>query len=365
MVEQPYESEDILQALLAEHPDLLAGDQTDGEPHRWLLLAREAPVGDAQHDARWSVDHLFVDQDAVPTIVEVKRSSDTRIRREVIGQMLEYAANAVAYWRLEDLRARCEAAAAAEGNDPDDLLVGLIGRDRDPEEFWEQVRTNLAASRLRLVFVADEIPPELRRLVEFLNEQMQTAEVLAVEVKQYVDVAGQHQTLVPRLVGQTERARQAKGRAGGRSPRRQWDEVTVLESIAERHGADAARITRQVLDWCRAHELELRFGTGQKEGSVAPVLKGGVGCPPFRLYARVVEIQFELLATCAPFEQVEQRKALLARLNALPTVQIPDDRLDKRPSFPISVLFDTDAMSRFLGTMDWVFSELRAHVAAS
>ena len=28
-----------------------------------------------------------------PTLVEVKRSSDTRIRREVVGQMLDYAAN--------------------------------------------------------------------------------------------------------------------------------------------------------------------------------------------------------------------------------------------------------------------------------
>ena len=31
----------------------------------------------------------------MPTLVEVKRSSDTRIRREVVGQMLHYAANAV------------------------------------------------------------------------------------------------------------------------------------------------------------------------------------------------------------------------------------------------------------------------------
>jgi hypothetical protein len=40
----------------------------------------------------------FVDQDAVPTFVEVKRSSDTRLRREVVGQMLDYAANASAHW---------------------------------------------------------------------------------------------------------------------------------------------------------------------------------------------------------------------------------------------------------------------------
>jgi hypothetical protein len=84
--------------------------------------------------------------------------------------MLEYAANAVAYWRLDDLRARFEAVRQARNEDPTQLLHEVFGPDRDPDEFWEQLRTNLSASRLRLVFVADEIPPELRRIVEFLNE---------------------------------------------------------------------------------------------------------------------------------------------------------------------------------------------------
>ena len=99
--EQAYDSEDLLQRLLATHPSLLAGDQIDRtSPRRWLLIAREASVpGEQGGGGRWSVDHLFLDQDAVPTLVEVKRSSDTRIRREVVGQMLDYAANAVVYWR--------------------------------------------------------------------------------------------------------------------------------------------------------------------------------------------------------------------------------------------------------------------------
>jgi hypothetical protein len=55
---------------------------------------------------RFSLDHLFLDQDGIPTLVEVKRSSDTRIRREVIGQMLDYAANDVVYWPIEMIRSR-------------------------------------------------------------------------------------------------------------------------------------------------------------------------------------------------------------------------------------------------------------------
>ena len=62
---------------------------------RWAYPARRKS-GD-----RWSADHLFLDQDGIPTLVEVKRRKDTRIRREVVGQMLEYAANAVVYWSLD------------------------------------------------------------------------------------------------------------------------------------------------------------------------------------------------------------------------------------------------------------------------
>jgi hypothetical protein len=125
---QPYDSEDVLQQLLAKHPSLLAGDQMgDASPRRWLLVAREASLpSDEDGGGRWSVDHLFLDQDAVPTLVEVKRSSDTRIRREVVGQMLDYAANAVVYWPVERLRATFEAIRAQNGQDPSHGVEGSI-----------------------------------------------------------------------------------------------------------------------------------------------------------------------------------------------------------------------------------------------
>jgi hypothetical protein len=100
MGEKQYDSEALLQGLLAEYPKLLAGGQIDSaSPRRWLLIKREMGIPAEEEAAeRWSVDHLFLDQDAIPTLVEVKRSSDTRIRRAVVGQMLDYAANAVVYW---------------------------------------------------------------------------------------------------------------------------------------------------------------------------------------------------------------------------------------------------------------------------
>ena len=37
MVEQPYQAEEVLQQLLADYPNLLAGDQDSDEPKRWML----------------------------------------------------------------------------------------------------------------------------------------------------------------------------------------------------------------------------------------------------------------------------------------------------------------------------------------
>ena len=144
-----------------------------GEPRRWLLVRREMPVpGEESGSSRWSLDHLFLDQEGVPTLIEVKRSSDTRLRREVVGQMLDYAANAVVYWPLERVQAEFDQTCTQRSEDPVEILTEFLRGELEPERFWDDVRTNLQAGRIRMVFVADVIPTELRRVVEFLNLQL-------------------------------------------------------------------------------------------------------------------------------------------------------------------------------------------------
>jgi len=231
MDEAAYDSEDLLQALLEDYPDLLAGDQMESsDPRRWLLVRREMGVPGKQDGSdRWSVDHLFLDQDAIPTLVEVKRSSDTRIRREVVGQMLDYAANAVAYWPVEHLRLHFERQCESKQRDADQVLGEFLGEGADVEEFWQKAKTNLQAGKIRMVFVADVIPNELKRIVEFLNEQMDPAQVLAVEIKQYVGEG--LQSLVPRVIGQTAEAEQKKSVRS--RARNNWSEDQFFEEVEE------------------------------------------------------------------------------------------------------------------------------------
>ena len=266
LAEQGYASEDLLQRWLAEHPNLLAGNQIDSaNPRRWLLVSREIGMSSDETDVG-RVDHLFLDQDGVPTLVEVKRSSDTRIRREVVGQMLDYAANAVVHWPVERLRARYETRCEAMGLVPEEELQALIGLEADPDQFWKQVQDNLQVGRIRLIFVADVIPIELRRIVEFLNQQMSPAEVLAVEIRQYV---GQGlRSLVPHVVGQTVEAQQKK--SGSTTPKRRWDEASYFAELQQKFSLAEVDVARRLLNWARPKVTEIWWGKGTTIGSFVP-----------------------------------------------------------------------------------------------
>ena len=57
--------------------------------------------------------------------------SDTGLRREVVGQMLDYAANAVLYWSVEQLRADFQ----SKHPNPEEIIRARLGPEIDPEVF--------------------------------------------------------------------------------------------------------------------------------------------------------------------------------------------------------------------------------------
>ncbi len=205
MAEEPFALEDDLQVLIASYPKLLSGEQINpNDPRRWLLIQREQGIADTEDgNYRWALDHLLIDQDAMPTLVETKRSNNTEIRRSIVGQMLDYAAFARRTWKVDDIRRAFEEAENDSGRNPNDSLFEILQSENEPDvdDFWQRVETNLRAARMRLLFVADDIPDELAHVVEFLNEQMPGVEVLAVEIKQFLGETGK--TLVPRVIGRT------------------------------------------------------------------------------------------------------------------------------------------------------------------
>lgn len=359
MSETAYDSEDVLQGLLTKYPSLLAGDQIDSAaPRRWLLISREVPLASEEDGAgRWSIDHIFLDQDAVPTLVEVKRSTDTRIRREVVGQMLDYAANAVVYWPVDQMQARFERRCSDDRREPDDVLIEFLDGDANPDEFWERAKLNLKAGKIRMVFVADKIPTELQRIVEFLNVQMDPAQVLAVEVRQYVGQG--RQAMVPRVVGQTAEPRRPP--VGPRQPGRQWDEETFFRVLGEKEPKSTAA-ARSILQWAKDRGLGLAWGRGRTHGTFFPEFDhAGQQYRPIGVYTNgKVEVNFGGMQSLPPFGDEEKRRELLTRLNQIGGVNLSPASIATWTSFPLAALAADADMQHFLDTLDWLTREVRA-----
>lgn len=254
-----FETEAEFQELLARHPRVLDfGSLADGRPLRLTLVAREMGVPtSAEGGSVYALDHLFVDADAVPTLVEVKRATDTRIRREVVGQMLDYAANGARYWPGTLLQRSFEATCLEDGRSLEEAYGDLVG-DGSPEQFWAEVEERLSAGQMRLLFVADRIPLELRAIVEFLNRQMRHTDVYAVELTQYRG-SGELRVLVPRIHGEVATAAKSPGarQATQRTTRADMDTVTRT-----RLTPDHRRIVTALLDHASANG-RLQGGTAK------------------------------------------------------------------------------------------------------
>jgi hypothetical protein len=350
-----YVDEPELQRYIANYPNLLAGDQIDPQnPRRWLLINREVGIpASADTGDRWSLDHLFIDHEGMPTLVEVKRSSDTRIRREVVGQMMDYASNALAYLPATRMRALFEERCMTEGLNADDELQQIIQGD-DVEGFWATVQTNLAESRIRLLFVADVIPSELQRIIEFLNAHMNPVEVLGIEVRQFVGEG--LKTFVPRVVGQLESLRVAKNRS---QPKREWDEASFFAALKDRT-PNSVEVARVLLKWAADRGLRMGWGSGAQTGYCWPIFDGnGDWHVIFAMLTNGrVELQFGQQAKRSPFDDEARRLDLMRRFNAVPGVKITQDRLRGYPAVMMSDI--SSSVDQFLKVCDYWLEERRA-----
>ena len=363
MMEQPYDSEDQLQDLLVTYPNLIAGDQIDrATARKWLLISREVSVPtDEETAVQWSLDHLFIDQNAVPTLVDVRRTPNAALRQQVLGQSIDYAANAVVYWPIDSIIAFFEANCRDRGRDPEQIFEEFLGADANEDRFWQKVKTNLQAGKIRLVFVAEEISAEMRRVVEFLNEQMDPVEVFALEIKQYVSEDGLR-TLVPRIIGQTAEAQQKKSSAT--RERRRWDESSFFAELKARRGAEEAQMAKEIYVWVKnqAPEMDIQWGTGDTYGGFAAHLHLKAK-KPYQLFtvniAGKMEISAHNYGSQRPFNREEKWLELRNKFSSI-GLSLPTEPGEVRsPSLALFTLQDESDLNQVIEIFDWVVAEIK------
>ncbi len=194
-----------MQQMLAEQPSLIPGVGAQS------LAAREFHTGVGPSDV------VVVDGDGGVAVVECKLASNVQVRREIVGQVLDYAAR---LWRmpLTDFEARWKQCSGG---------IGIL--DLLDEQAASNLDAALQAGAFRLVLAVDSINDDLRQIVEFLNAHTnEQVTVLALELRRASH--GGVDILTPRTFGgELARAKQAQAR---RDQRADWTIDHVRRALA-------------------------------------------------------------------------------------------------------------------------------------
>ena len=65
-----------------------------------------------------------------------------------------------------------------------------------------------------------------------------------------------------------------------------------------------------------------------------------------------------MLVGSRPFDKREKRLELLERLNKIPGLVLPEESIDKYPSFPMSLLVNKSGYMSFIESINWLVEEI-------
>ncbi|WP_330244036.1 hypothetical protein OHA33_09625 [Streptomyces sp. NBC_00562] len=111
------------------------------------------------------------------------------------------------------------------------------------------------------------------------------------------------------------------------------------------------------LDFWRHQGGYLDYGR-HEETSCFPTLDAGTSDRPHLMWPLALypvtgtaEVVFQYLKDRSPFNETDQRRELLQRLNKIDGIQLPEAKLELRPSFPIRVF--TEHSEEICEVLDW------------
>ncbi|MQA00879.1 MAG: hypothetical protein GEU80_16420 [Dehalococcoidia bacterium] len=189
-----FTDEAALHTLVAGAPQVLP---LAGNP-QLAVIGREVELGSGYADL------LAVESTGRLAVIEVKLARNAEARRAVVAQALAYAA----YLHGLDLEALESSVLRRHLNGLGfaSLLEAARSVDQeglvDPGNFAEAVNEHLAAGSFRVVFVLDDAPPELIRLIGYLEVVAERVTIDLITVASY-DVDGTRVILPQRVAPDT------------------------------------------------------------------------------------------------------------------------------------------------------------------
>lgn len=189
-------SEADIQALVHAHPASLPISEIDP------MFAGAVPICRELRTPAGAIDNLLVTPTGLPLLVECKLWRNPEGRREVVGQILDYAKE-LSRWSSSDLQREVSARLNRRDGNP---LLELV-RERYPEtdeiEFNDALTLNLRRGRFLLLIVGDGIRAGVEAIAEYLQDHAGLHFSLGlVEMPIYVMPDGSR-LVVPRVLAKT------------------------------------------------------------------------------------------------------------------------------------------------------------------
>lgn len=152
--------EAFIQRLVLNHPELLPLNEIDP------TCVAPVPICDELPTRAGPVDVFMITPTGMPLLVECKLWNNPQARREVVGQIIDYAKE-LQKWSYEDLQRAC---AARKGADFElfnfmDSRTGSL----DQKTFTDSVTRNLRDGRCVLLVVGDGIREGVEAIGEYLT----------------------------------------------------------------------------------------------------------------------------------------------------------------------------------------------------
>jgi hypothetical protein len=154
-------SEAKVQALIQAHPACLPIREIDP------LFADPVPLCTEMSTGAGPIDNVMITASGLPVLVECKLWRNPQARREVIGQILDYAKE-LSRWTASDLQREVSRRTGRTGNAVVDL-VREAGHQVDEIGFTDAVTLNLRRGRFLLLIVGDGIRQGVEAIAEYLQ----------------------------------------------------------------------------------------------------------------------------------------------------------------------------------------------------
>jgi len=348
-----YTGEAELQSLLdTGSAELIPPDPSLDEAH--VVFAREVPTDSGP------IDLIGIGSSRSVTIMECKLARNHQIKREVVGQVLDYAAS---LWGT-DLPSLSDAFKARSGTDPFEAIRKEFGEDA--ESFDEgacrsEVDRRLREGDFRLLVAVDRIDPELRRIIQYVNSRGgsgQGLRLVAVEFPRYrVELPGYQQGSVQVLVPEAYGDELAAPKTSTARTTRNWTVEDYFAALAV--DSPFRPLVQRLLDWAADRRLTIRMGHGQTPSPSWRLDALGVDYPLFavdiggRLWLSLGNLRNRL---GADGEGVV--RTLIENLNAIPGIKVAPG--SSGPSVPLLPLARDEAFAAFTAAYDRVIDVVRA-----